>query len=435
MKATVDLLATSLRDLLGPGSVESDPEILGRYGVDGKTAKIICLPEKAEQISAALRACAEGAACVIPWGGGTSTGLGNIPRAIDVILSLERMDGLVEHDDANLTATVQAGMRLARLQEIVTAKNQFLPIDAPHPARATIGGIIAANSNGPRRTFYGGVRDLVVGMRMALATGEQIKAGGKVVKNVAGYDMCKLFVGSLGTLGIITEATVRIAPVPESAATIVARGTLNQCLKLVSALSQSTLLPTAMALLSGETAKSAGISHAIPSVMVRVEGFAEAVKRHLHDIQTMSQNIGIPHQILDEASHQRLWETARDFGVKEEGILYRLTVPLTSVEELLKSIEERAAHGAPVRYLAHPGAGTLWILADPDSSGIARFAELGALAAKDGGHAIVASAPPKLKEGIDVWGPAPPALAIMREIKRQFDPQGILNPGRFIAGL
>ena len=127
-------------------------------------------------------------------------GIGNPPRQIDVVVGLERLNQLVEHDQANLTATIQSGHRLASLQEILKRQNQFLPFDPPAPARATVGGVVATNLNGPRRGYYGSVRDLVIGMKVVLASGEEIKAGGKVVKNVAGYDMCKLFVGSLGTL-------------------------------------------------------------------------------------------------------------------------------------------------------------------------------------------------------------------------------------------
>ncbi len=435
MKLAADLLARKLRDALGSGTVEVDPRLLGSYSVDDKTPKILCLPDKADQISAALRACAEAEASVIPWGGGTCTGLGNIPREVDIIISLERMDEIVEHDDANLTATVQAGMRMAALQEILTRKSQFLAIDSPHPARSTIGGIVAANINGPRRIFYGGVRDLVIGMKMVLATGEQVKAGGKVVKNVAGYDMCKLFVGSLGTLGIITEVTMRMAPVPESAAAVLARGSLEQCLLLINELSRSTLLPAAMALLSGDVAKAAGADSGTRTIAVWVEGFAEPVRRHLRDIQTMSERVGLIPEIFHDVPHPYLWEIVRDFGTGGEGVLYRITVPLASVGELVKTFEDRDACGSRSRYIAHPGAGILLVLLDPDPSAAAQFAGLTALAQKHGGHAIMVAAPPALKNGVDVWGPPPPSLFIMREIKRQFDPQGILNPGRFVAGM
>jgi glycolate oxidase FAD binding subunit len=218
MKISADALGARLAGELDAGAVECAPASLAAHGVDGQTPALVCFPSEAEQVGSILRISAEAGAAVVPWGGGTSMRLGNIPRRVDVVIALKNMTALIEHDDANLTATVQAGMRVASFQEILGRRRQFLPLDPPHPERATIGGIVAANVNGPRRTMYGGVRDLVVGMKMVLATGERIKTGGKVVKNVAGYDLGKLFIGSLGTLGIVTETTFRMAPLPETAA-------------------------------------------------------------------------------------------------------------------------------------------------------------------------------------------------------------------------
>ena len=153
---------------------------------------------------------------------------------------------------------VQSGITLAALRETLARQQQFLPFDAPRPAQTTIGGTVALNINGPRRGYYGGVRDLVIGMKVALMTGEQIKAGGKVVKNVAGYDMCKLFTGSLGTLGVITEVTVRVAPIAETAATIIASGIFDEVVEFVDQLSQSPLLPAAVVLMNSHRQYGSG---------------------------------------------------------------------------------------------------------------------------------------------------------------------------------
>ena len=435
MKVTSDLLAVRLEARLGPGFVRSSPRTLASYVVDGKSPRILCLPNSPEGVSVALRTCAEAEAFVIPWGGGTSTSLGNIPRQVDVVIGLEGLGGLVEHDDANLTATAQAGMRLSTLQEILGKRNQFLAIDPPQPGQATLGGLVAANTNGPRRMLYGSVRDLVIGMKMVLVTGKQIKAGGKVVKNVAGYDMCKIFVSSLGTLGIITEVTFKMAPIPENAATAVAWGPLAQVLQLADELSRSTLLPAAIAVLSADVAKEMSATLEGSAVAVWAEGFEEAVSRHLHDVEEMAKRVGLTSQTLRDEAHQRLWGHVRDFSAHGNNVVYRLTVPLASVARALSTIDQWSASGRPARTIAHVGSGTMWVLLDGDPSNGGWFPRLTALAQEHRGHAVIAAAPPALKEGVDVWGPSPPGLAIMREIKRQFDPQGILNPGRFIAGL
>jgi len=361
--------------------------------------------------------------------------LGNIPRQVDVVIGLERLDKLIEHDDANLTATAQAGTRVAAFQEILGQRRQFLPVDPPHPCRATLGGMVAANINGPRRMLHGGLRDLVIGMKMVLATGEQIKAGGKVVKNVAGYDMCKLFVGSLGTLGIITEVTFKMAPLPQKSATLIAQGPLTDCAEVADDLSSSALLPAAVTLFNAEAAKTHGLRPEAAAVAIWTEGFAEAVGRHIQDVRSITKKIGLTSEILPDELHRQLWEQVGNFGTDHDVIFYRLTVPLSSMKPALMAVNRWSSVDWPAIIIAHAGSGTLWIQTKAGPESVEWFSRLTVLAQEHKGHAVMIAAPPQRKEGIDVWGPPPPSLAIMREIKRQFDPHGILNPGRFLPGL
>ena len=432
MKATIEQLAATLEQALGSGSVTADASALASYNVDGKSPAILCSPKDQDEVSAALRLCAEARAGVIPWGGGTSIRLGNIPRQADVILELKRLNKLIEHDDANLTASAQAGIKVAELQQILGQRRQFLPVEPPRPDLATIGGTAAANINGARRMLYGGVRDLVIGMKVVLADGQQIKAGGKVVKNVAGYDMCKLFVGSLGTLGVITEATFKMAPIPESAATLVATGPLSQGLQLVDQLMQSTLLPAAVAVVSAE---ATGVNSGRPAVAVWAEGFEEAVARHLREIQELAARMELRAEVLREETHRIFWEQIRDFGSSGENLVYRVTVPAASLAEVVETIDRWSRSEGAARFVAHAGSGTVWIESGADPAGAAWFPRLTALAKERRGHAVMVAAPPELKQGVDVWADPPESLSLMREIKRQFDPNTVLNPGRFIAAL
>jgi len=433
MKISADALGARLAGELDAGSLDSNPAALAAHAVDGKIPSLLCLPSTPEQVSWILRVSAEAGAAVVPWGGGTSMRLGNIPRRVDVVIALKNMTGLIEHDDANLTATVQAGMRVASFEEILGRRRQFLPVDPPHPERATIGGIVAANVNGPRRTMYGGVRDLVVGMKMVLATGERIKTGGKVVKNVAGYDLGKLFIGSLGTLGIITEATFRMALLPETAASFVASGSLDRCGQFVAELSRSPLLPAAITIFSPGVVDIFGLDFQTPAVAVWVEGFEAAVARHLHDLGAIAGSAGMTGHVLGAESHQRLWEEIRDFGADDTGVLYRLTVPAGSVPEILAGFSRDA--GEAVCYIAHAATGTIHVSMAKGRPAVQWFSRLADLARNCKGHVVMAAAPAELKQGIDVWGPAPPGVSLMREIKRRFDSQGVLNPGRFVAAL
>src|SRR5438105_1124843 len=246
MKSTSDQLAQRLIAELEPGAVSFDEDRLATHKIEGKQPTLLCTPSTRDQINAALRVCSEAAASVIPWGGGTAMALGNPPRQVDVVLATARLNRVLDHDAANLTVTVESGISLAALQNLLAEEGQFVPFDPPFPERSTIGGIVAANLNGPRRSCYGSVRDLVIGMKVALISGEQIKAGGKVVKNVAGYDMCKLFVAALGTLGAIVDATLGLAPVPESAATVIRSGPSPHARQFVHDPSRSLLSPAAV---------------------------------------------------------------------------------------------------------------------------------------------------------------------------------------------
>lgn len=434
MSVQLDTLANRLGSA-GVGLVDRTGDGLGRFTVDGKVPTLHCMPTTPEQIGIVLRTCAEGATGVIPWGGGTAIGLGNIPARADVVVDLARFDRVIEHDAANLTATVQAGVPLTTLQNVVRREGQFLALDPPQPARATMGGLVAANINGPRRMLYGGVRDMVIGMKMVLGTGEAVKAGGKVVKNVAGYDMCKLFVGSLGTLGIITEVTVKMTPIPETAATLVATGSLAQNLELVEVLFHSTLLPAGIAVLSPDVAQRTGAALRKPTLAIWCEGFEEGVARHLQEITTHAERIGLGVEVLREDAHARLWDGVRDFGTAKGQVVIRVTVPLGAVATVITAIDQWGTSTPRPRYVAHAGFGTIWVALDATPANAAWFGRLVTLAAQHQGHAVMTAAPPDLKAGLDVWGPVPPSLDLMREIKRQFDPHRILNPGRFIAGI
>jgi glycolate oxidase FAD binding subunit len=435
MKFSSDRLAQLLEGELGAEAVTGEPALLAAHNVDGREPALLCFPVSPEQVAAALRLCSEANATMTPWGGGTAIEIGNPPREVDVVIGLERLNLLVEHDQANLTATVQSGHRLAALQEVLARHNQFLPLDPPAPARATVGGVVATNLNGPRRGYYGSVRDLVIGMKIVLASGEQIKAGGKVVKNVAGYDMCKLFVGSLGTLGIITEVTLRMAPIPETAATIIASGTLPEVQQFTDELSRSKLLPSAVVLLNAQASKATDITHADWQVAVRCEGFEETVARHLRDVPAMAQRIGLATVILQENDHRRFWDKMRDFPLQADRLVYRVTLPRSSTAEFIQMFHNRSLADFRPEIVSDAAMGIVWISLEVNDLATQWFAKLIDEAQAHRGHAIILAAPTNLKRGIDVWGPAPPTLSLMREIKRQFDPEGLLNPGRFVGGI
>ncbi len=424
MKSTPDQLAQRLIAALEPGAVSFDEDRLAAHKIEGKQPTLLCTPSTRDQVSAALRVCSEAAASVIPWGGGTAMALGNPPRQVDVVLATARLNLVLDHDAANLTVTVESGISLAALQNLLAEEGQFVPFDPPFPERSTIGGIVAANLNGPRRSCYGSVRDLVIGMKVALISGEQIKAGGKVVKNVAGYDMCKLFVGALGTLGVITEATLRLAPVPESAATVIVSGTSAQARQFVHDLSRSLLLPAAI-FLSNQSATERW------QVAIWCEGFHETVARSQHDLADLGAQVGMKPQFLSAEDHGEFWQSLQNFPLHSGRLVFRITVPRAEVFDVVQAL--RMWHDPTI--ISDTVTGTIWLACEPTKASVQRFSELASMARARGGHAVIFAAPSALKQGFEVWGESPPTISLMRDIKQQFDPKGLLNAGRFLAGI
>lgn len=422
MNLTADRLAQRFAAELGDDSVAADPAQLVSHKVDGQLPALLCRPADEAQLSVALRLCAEHEATVIPWGGGTAIALGNAPRHMDVVISTERLARIIDHDHANLTVSAESGVVLARLQGALANEHQFAPLEASFPDCTTIGGIIAANLNGPRRSYYGSVRDLVIGIRVVLIGGEKIKAGGKVVKNVAGYDMCKLFVGSLGTLGIISAATVRLAPLPESSATLVVSGSFDDARQFANELGRTRLLPAAVILrLDG--------NHWL--LAVRLEGFAETVARSQREVRDIADSLGVKVQVLTADEQGAVWRFIEDFPLQTETLVFRVTLPRV---ELFPSVQT-FSRWENVTVVADAIAGTAWLAAAPTRKALQRFLELAAMARDRRGHAIIFSAPAELKRGVEVWGESPPTLSLMRGLKHQFDPKELLNPGRFLGGL
>ncbi|MDQ7840472.1 MAG: FAD-binding oxidoreductase [bacterium] len=405
-----------------------------RWTVEGLTPGLAVRPGDAEQVGAILRLCGESGAAVVPWGGGTAIEVGNAPRAAHVVLLTDRLSGLVEHDAANLTATVGAGMTLGELEGVISTGGQFFPLEPPRAESATAGGAVAANLNGPRRAYCGSTRDLVIGARAAQADGTLIKAGGKTVKNVAGYDMCKLLVGSLGTLGVLTELTLRLLPVPEFSRTVAIWGAdPSDLLRLSGRVLASLLLPAAVTVVDAVAAGALGRNAA--GLLVRATGFEAAVARQVRDVTAWAAQAALDVETLEGEAEGALWRTIRDFAWQGDGIAIRVAVPSGEVPPVLARLRSIAPDSTGV--VAHTASGTIWIHADPAGFTAAALGALREISVGHSGNMLVARAPRDLKAAGDVWAPAPQVrtLEIMRAIKQAFDPNGILNPGRFVAGL
>ncbi len=410
------------------------------FAVDGKAPKLIVHPSSPDEISGILHIANEEGYSICPWSRGTKIGIGNIPKSMDIVLSMSRFTHIIEHDRANLTVTVESGVTLSDLQKALKDKGQFLPIDPMFSSMCSVGGIISSNSNGPRRLRYGSVRDLLIGMKAVLPTGEKIKAGGKVVKNVAGYDMCKLFVGSFGTLGVITEATFKLHPLPELEKTVlVSFDRSAQAFELVSSILGSMIFPSSMDVLNPSAlevlSSNLGIVFRENSfcLAVRLEGFRESVEREIGEIQSMGRcNVGI----LEGIKQNEFWMALSDFSnLSKSNLRFKASIPISAAFDAFKSFDELSANqGFKINLVSHVGSGIIYgFLRTEDMDKLIAFIDQSnSYTSRLGGHFVVESAPVGVKEKINVWGYLPGGINIMRTLKEKFDPKGIMNPWRLL---
>jgi glycolate oxidase FAD binding subunit len=398
------------------------PEIVGRLeeaangrvreatpsdAVDGVSARVVVSPEHQVAVSTVMAACHELGLAVVARGSGSRLGWGAAPERCDVVLDLTDLDALVEHTAGDLVAVVQAGRRLDDLQHDLAKAGQWFAVDPPR--RGTVGGLVATSSTGPIRMSSGPVRDLVIGATMVRADGVVAKSGGKVVKNVAGYDLGKLLTGSYGTLGVLTQVALRLHPLPEKSTWV--------CAPVASPTEvQATVLRVAH-------------SHLVPSgveldwrdgrgeIAVRLDGIPSGVDARTRDAEEL---LGEGARASDE--RPSWWGTEPESGT----VLLKISHEVASVGEVLGAVGNRATRGSA-------GVGTLYVAVDADEA-VPVVGDLRRAASRFGGAVVVLDAPAETKHELDVWGPVR-GLDLMRRVKEQFDPDRVLSPGRFVGGI
>lgn len=431
-------------------------EICAPYNVDGKAPKAVVFPANTQELSEVMKFAFSERLSVVPWGSGTKIGLGGIPARVDLVVGLTRLNQIIDHEPGDLTATLQAGMLLREVQTSLRGSGQFLPFDPAGYERATIGGILATNSSGPWRHRYGTARDLVIGIRVVHADGTLTKGGAKVVKSVSGYDMNKLYVGSLGTLGIILEATLRLYPLPAVERTWIAlflTGDAAAC--AMAQILHSTIVCARIEFLSLFATQSVGrqTGCAFPSgavaVAVSVGSVPEVVDTQIAAIRKLCHLDGAVTGFLVEGSAQEsLWRAICDFpSASDDGRSWVMLKAGVLPTKVLKTIYRAEALGRDLGLesaaVSEAGCGIIRLCwrdeagsHEKDSASIAKgVEELRGWILREGGSLVVLSAPPVIKASVDVWGPVGNALFLMKELKRQLDPQEILNPGRFVGGI
>jgi glycolate oxidase FAD binding subunit len=399
--------------------------------VDGVTPTSVEAPPSAEELAEALHAADQNGEAVAPIGGGTQLGLGMPPDRIDLALETIGLNKIIEYEPADLTVTVEAGLRFAQLQKILGEQGQFLALDPPAQSGATIGGLIATNASGPLRFSSGTARDLVLGVRVANPDGTLTRAGGRVVKNVAGYDLNKLYIGSLGTLGIIVELSFKLAPIPPATATIVGQfADLNGARAALGIVVRSPLSPLAVELLGPGAAASAGLP-AAHSVVLRVGGYPQAVERQVRDLSALFTQQGGQHV----EARDSVWEDLARIRVEAQrrDVLVKAAAPIAASTALVDMLEKRLPN--PIVW-SHAGNGVAFAACD-GLSDASTLLEIRRAVTNLGENAslVIQRCPTELKRSIDVWGDVGSSLALMRALKQKLDPKNTLNPGRYVGGI
>jgi glycolate oxidase FAD binding subunit len=378
-------------------------------------------PAGAEQISAVLRFANENALSVVPTGSGTKLAWGN-PVAPHISLSLAPINTLREHAWQDLTCTVDAGCTWSAMQSELARHGQMVALDPLWPDRATVGGIVATNDSGALRIRYGALRDLIIGMTIVLADGTIAKSGGKVVKNVAGYDLHKLLTGSFGTLGVITQVNFRLHPIEHHTQAFTVCGDRDSLIDLMVRLHASTMQVSGLQLRGIHRESSDRLD-------IRIAARPECLARHEDELRSMAANLSIA------PAADSVWQARQqlfDDAIARDGLVFKAAVLPTQMSALQREIAEWP--GETLCVTQPTGIVTAAIFSGTMQSAL-HIDSLRDMLRPTGGSVVILRAPQTLRPAPDPWDCQSDALPLMREIKRRFDPNGILSPGRFVGGI
>jgi glycolate oxidase FAD binding subunit len=458
-------ISSRLPDIVGAAHVINDPAQLAYYEVDGKKPGAAVRPGSREEIAEIVKFAAAENLAMIPTGARTKLGIGLPPARYDVALDMTRFDRLIAYDPADLTLAVEAGHSLSKLVGVLGDHRQFLPLLVPYFSRTTVGGTIAAGVDSPLRQYYGTARDYVLGMEYVTGEGVLAKSGGRVVKNVSGYDLHKLMIGSLGTLGVIVSVNFKTFPSALGSRGFVASfENAERALEMGERAARSALTPLTMEILSphvaelfaGEVAARIGSGAMQPNLISAkhwafTSGYAgneKALARYETDYRRMAEELrAVNVTVLDENTRPPAFSRKREFipialSASPATTIMKISVLPARMQEALAEAQ-RAAERNSLEWAAMArGIGVIYLALLPrerDDQSRTRVAnatnDILAAAAKLNGHATIPWAPSEWKSALKIWGFARADFAEMQKVKQVFDPQGIMAPGRFVGGL
>lgn len=440
--------ASRLAGIVGADAVVAAAR-LPDYAIGSFVPVAAVRPDSPDAVAATMAWAGREGIAVYPAGGQTFASLGNPPARPGIALDLTRLNRLLDLQPADLTVSVEAGMTLAQLDAALAPEGKHVPLGAPLPQRATVGGTLAAGVSGPLRAAYGLPRDWLLGVSLVGADGTPTKAGGKVVKNVTGYDLNRLYAGSLGTLAVITAATFKLAPAPAEWALVAgAFRSAGEAVAAVNDLQARPYAPLGLHILNTAAARRLGdpdlpFGYGLLAVAI-VAGRPASVQRRLTDTSILWLDAAAEIQVKRQDAAVRLVAALADLPARPgdaPAVSVRINAPPAALPDILELATHPLADVGRPGVIADAGFGggrLLWwddfAAADPAQIA-AGLRQIQAAAAAWAGDAVVERCPEAVKNHSDVWGPPPSGIAVMRRLKRQFDPHNILNPGRFIGGL
>lgn len=424
-----------LRRRVGGDAVEEGSAVW-RFAAAGVAPRCVVRPGNVAEVAEVVRVVANAGGALVPAGNATHLDVGAPPRRYDCALSTARINKILAHDAADMTVTVEAGTTLASLNETLAGASQWLPLDPPRASEMTVGGLIAGDRNGPLRLAYGKVRDLLIGVAVVTADGSVVRGGGRVVKNVAGYDLPKLFAGSFGTLGVIVEATFKVLPRPAEVRLCVwPLDSTAEALRRALALLDEPVHPCLLEVLNEAAAESVGIGSGAGLII----GFAGSAAEVDVEEARLSAIAAVTR--CEPARAEALHRAIRDFPVaaNDDALVARVSARPSELARLLERLElEAAARRLVVEIAAHAGSGVAWcqVLGANDPPMLAWFAQwLRVQAEQCRAWVVFEYVPAALRATVDPWGFGGAALPLMAGVKRALDPGAVFSPGRFVGGI
>ncbi|MHB8655429.1 MAG: FAD-binding oxidoreductase [Terriglobia bacterium] len=451
MITTLGSAQAEFASIVGAAQVVSDEVTCRILAIDGLTPKSVVYPKSPEQVAAVLKCATHHDLAVIPCRSATKLGIGNIPRRYDVALSLKELNNVWHYEPADLTVSVEAGIKLGDFAQLLARNGLWLSLDPPGGARSSLGGILATNAAGPLRQFYGAPRDMVVGMRIATTDGKIIKAGGRVVKNVAGYDLTKLLIGSYGSLGVIVEANLKLFPLPAGRATITFRAPkLEVARDLRRRIVNSPLTPMRMVLMNGgaegllapgaQSRECAGEF----ALWVEAGGTQRVLERYARTLEELGRAAGASATPLESKYAEGGWARIADFsswlGAEfPRLVILKASLSITAGEDFVDRAQQEAEKAkSRLAVFAQTGVGVVnlcWLDASDVSGTVTAIENLRRVANEMRGALVIERCEPEIKNRVDVWGTSGNDFEIMRKVKAAWDPKDILSPGRFLGRL